>query len=170
MTSFRKRISNTLSISYSGLSHKVVQYYQIPLRYVQVICVVDVFGDALIEFDSWHRPHHIKIGGLPLTITPNDTSRRWTYSFRCILQERFYPYSLAALGTPSYDTCERMLHNTGPIDNNTGLRWSVQLYFGDVNGYLKLRMICYKLCKNETCSLICDKTPNEIIFKMVDYL
>jgi hypothetical protein len=40
----------------------------------------------------------------------------------------------------------------------------------DVNGYLKLRMICYKLCKNETCSLLCDKTPNEIIFKMVDYL
>jgi hypothetical protein len=42
------------------------------------------------------------------------------------LQERFYPYRLAALGTPSYDTCERMLHNTGPIDNNTGLRWSAR--------------------------------------------
>jgi hypothetical protein len=45
-----------------------------------------------------------------------------------------------------------------------------ELYFGDVNGYLKLRMIRYKMCKNETCSLLCDKTPNEIIFKMVDYL
>jgi hypothetical protein len=77
------------------------------------------------------------------------------------------------LGTPSYDTCERMLHNTGHIDNNTGLGWSArvrELYFGDVNGYLKLRMICYKLCKNETCSLLCDKTLNEVIFKMVDYL
>ena len=124
MTSFRKKISNT-SV-FAGLSRKVVQYYQIPLRYVQVIYVVDVFGDALIEFDSWHRSLHIKIGGLPLTITPNDTLRRWTYSFLCILQERFYPYSLAALGTPSYDTCERMLRNTGPIDNNTGLRWSAR--------------------------------------------
>jgi hypothetical protein len=45
-----------------------------------------------------------------------------------------------------------------------------ELYFGDVNGYLKLRMICYKLCKNEACSLLCEKTLNEIIFKMVDYL
>jgi hypothetical protein len=34
--------------------------------------------------------------------------------------------SNAALGTPSYDTCERMLHNTGPIDNNTGLGWSAR--------------------------------------------
>jgi hypothetical protein len=91
------------------------------LRYVQVICVVDVFGNGSIKLDPWHRSHHIKIGGLLLTITPNDTLRRWTYSFLCILPERFYPYSLAALGTPSYDTCETMLHNTGPIDNNTGL-------------------------------------------------
>jgi hypothetical protein len=105
------------------LSNKVVQYDQIPLRYVQVICVVDVFGDALIKLDSRHRSHHIKIGGLPLTITSNDTLRRWTYSFLCILQERFYTYRLAALGTPSYDTCERMLHNN---DNNTGLGWSAR--------------------------------------------
>ena len=124
MTSFRKKISNTFV--FAGLSHKVVQYDQIPLRYVQVICVVDVFGDALIKLDSRHRSHRIKIGGLPLTIIPNDTLRRWTYSFLCILQERFYPYSLAALGTPSYDTCERMLHNTGPIDNKTGLGWSAR--------------------------------------------
>jgi hypothetical protein len=45
-----------------------------------------------------------------------------------------------------------------------------ELYFGDMNGYLKLRMICYKMCKNETSSILCDKPPNKIIFKMVDYL
>ena len=44
-----------------------------------------------------------------------------------------------------------------------------ELYFGDVNGYLRLKMICYKLCKNETFSLLCDQTSNEIIFKKVDY-
>jgi hypothetical protein len=30
----------------------------------------------LIKLDSRHRSHHNKIGGLPLTITPNDTSLR----------------------------------------------------------------------------------------------
>jgi hypothetical protein len=40
-----------------------------------------------------------------------------------------------------------------------------ELYFSDVNGYLKLRI---KLWKNETRSLLCDKTPNEVIIKMVD--
>jgi hypothetical protein len=55
MASFRKKISNTLI--FARLSHKVVQYDQIQLRYVQVICVVDVFGDALIKLDSRHRSH-----------------------------------------------------------------------------------------------------------------
>jgi hypothetical protein len=114
MTSFRKKISNTFILA--GLSHKVVQYDQIPLRYVQVICVVDIVGNALIKLDSRYRPYHTKIEGLPLTITPNDTLRRWTNSFLCFLQESFHPRSLAALCTPSYDTCERMLHNTGPIE------------------------------------------------------
>jgi hypothetical protein len=43
MASFRKKISNTFI--FARLSHKVVQYDQILFRYVQVICVVDVFGD-----------------------------------------------------------------------------------------------------------------------------
>ena len=46
MASFRKKISNTFI--FARLSHKVVQYDQIPLRYVQVICLVDIVGDALI--------------------------------------------------------------------------------------------------------------------------
>jgi hypothetical protein len=113
MASFRKKISNTFI--FARLSHKVIQYDQIPLRYVQVIGVVDVVGDALIKLDSRHRSHHIKIGGLPLTITPNDTLRSRTYSRLSILQERFYPYGFTALCTPSYDARKRMLHNTGPI-------------------------------------------------------
>jgi hypothetical protein len=56
MTSFRKKINNTFILA--RLCHEIVQYDQIPLRYVQVICVVDVFGDALIKLDSRHRPHH----------------------------------------------------------------------------------------------------------------
>jgi hypothetical protein len=53
----------------------------------------------LIKLDSRHCPQHIEIGWLPLTITPDDTLRRWAYSFLCILQERFHPRSLAALCT-----------------------------------------------------------------------
>ena len=92
MASFRKKSRNTFI--FAGLCHKVVQYDQIPLRYVQVICVVDIVGDAFIKLDSRRHPHHIKIGGLPLTITPNDTLRSRTYSRLSILQERFHPYDL----------------------------------------------------------------------------
>jgi hypothetical protein len=113
----------------------------------------------------------IKIRWFPLTITPDDTLRRWTYSFLSILQERFHPYSLAAMCSPSYDTFERMLHNIGPIDNNTGLGWSAR----SVSCILVTWTVTwgwkwFKLCKNETFSLLCDQTSNEIIFKMVDYL
>jgi hypothetical protein len=71
MTSFRKKISYTFV--FTRLGHEIVQYDQIPLRYVQVISVVDLVGNAFIELDSRHRPRHIKIRWLPLTITPNDT-------------------------------------------------------------------------------------------------
>jgi ABC-type uncharacterized transport system fused permease/ATPase subunit len=54
-------ISNTF-ILIARLSFKIVQYDQIPLRYVQVIYVVDIVGSALINLDSRHRRHHIKIG------------------------------------------------------------------------------------------------------------
>ena len=89
MTSFRKKISQTFILA--RLCHKIVQYDQIPLRYVQVIGVVDIVGNALIKLDSRHHPHHIKIGRLPLTITPNDTLRSRTYSRLSNLQERLYP-------------------------------------------------------------------------------
>ena len=105
VTSFRKKIRNTFI--FARLSHKIIQYDQIPLRYVQVICVVDIVGDAFIKLDSRHYPHHIKIGRLPLTITPNDTLRSRTYSRLSILQERFHPYSFAALCTSCNDARKR---------------------------------------------------------------
>jgi hypothetical protein len=89
------------------------------LRYVQVIPFVDIFGNAFIELDFRNRPQHIKIRWLSLTITPDDTLRRWTFSRLSILQERFHPYSIAALCTPRYDTRKRMLHNTGPCADYT---------------------------------------------------
>jgi hypothetical protein len=46
MTSFRKKISNTFI--FAGLCHKIIQYDQIPLQNGQVICVVDIVGNALI--------------------------------------------------------------------------------------------------------------------------
>ena len=122
MASFGKKISYTFV--FTRLCHEIIQYDQIPLRYVQVIHFVDIFGNAFIELDSRNRPHHIKIGLLPLTISADDTLRRWTYSFLCILQDRFHSCSLAALCTFSYDASKWVLHNTGPVDNNTGLGWS----------------------------------------------
>ena len=117
MASFGKKISYTFV--FTRLCHEIVQYDQIPLRYVQVIRFVDILGNAFIELDFRNRPQHIKIGGLPLTITPDDTLRSRTYSRPSILQERFYPYSFATLCTPSYDARKRMLHNTGPIADYT---------------------------------------------------
>jgi hypothetical protein len=52
---------------------------------------------------------------LPLTITPNDTLRSRTCRLLSILQNRFYPYSFAALCTPSYDARKRMLHDSNSI-------------------------------------------------------
>jgi hypothetical protein len=69
MTSFRKKIRNTFILA--RLCHEIIQYDQIPLRYVQVICVVDIVGNALIKLDYRHRSQYIKRGVLPLTITPN---------------------------------------------------------------------------------------------------
>jgi hypothetical protein len=86
-----------------------------PLRLVQVICVVDIVGDAFIKLDSRHRPHHIKIGRLPLTITPDDTLRSRTYSRLTILQKSFHPHSFAAFCTLSYDARERVLHDCNSI-------------------------------------------------------
>jgi hypothetical protein len=113
MTSFRKKISNTFILA--RLCHEIIHYDQIPLKYVQVICVVDIVGNALTKLDSRHRSHHIKIGGLPLTITPNETLRRRTYSFLCILQERFHPYSLTALGTSCNYACKWVLQSADPL-------------------------------------------------------
>jgi hypothetical protein len=107
MTSFRKKISYTFV--FTRLSHEIVQYDQIPLRYVHDYSVVDIVGKAFIELDSGHRPQHIKIRWLPLTITPDDTLRRWAYSFLYILQENFNPYSLASLGTSCNDACTWVL-------------------------------------------------------------
>ena len=114
-----KKISNTFILA--RLCHEIVQCDQIPLRYVQVICVVDIVGNALIKLDSRYRSHHIKIGGLPLTITPNDTLRRRTYSFLCILQERFHPYSLTALGTSCNDACKWVLQNCRSINRHANV-------------------------------------------------
>ena len=110
MASFREKISYTFV--FARLHNEIVHYDQIPLRYVQVIHFVDIFGNAFIELDSRHRPQHIKIGWLPLTITPYDALRRWIYSFLCILQERFHPYSLATLCTRSYDAERHTVLNT----------------------------------------------------------
>ena len=74
MASFGKKMSYTFV--FIRLCHEIVQYDQIPLRYVQVIHFVDIFWNAFIELDSRSRPQHIKIGGLPLTITPDDSLGR----------------------------------------------------------------------------------------------
>jgi hypothetical protein len=81
------------------------------LRYVQVIHFVDVFGDAFIEFNSRHRSHQVKIGWLPLTLSPDDTLWSRTFSRLSILQERFHPCSLAALGTSCNDACKWVLQD-----------------------------------------------------------
>jgi ribonuclease I len=47
MAFFGKKISNTLI--FARLSHKAVQF---PLKYVQVICVVDIVGNAFIKLNS----------------------------------------------------------------------------------------------------------------------
>ena len=105
---------------FARLCHEILQHDQIPLRYryVQVISAVYIFGNAFAEFDSRYRSHHIQIGGLPLTITPYDTLRRWTYSFLCILQERFHPYSLTALGTSCNDACKWVFQNCRSISRH----------------------------------------------------
>jgi hypothetical protein len=93
-------------------SSNMIKFAIRPLRYVHDYSVVDIVGNAFIELESRHRPQHIKIRWLPLTITPDDTLRRWTYSFLYILQENFHPYSLASLGTSCNDACTWVLQNS----------------------------------------------------------
>jgi hypothetical protein len=88
----------------------------------------------LIKLDSRDRSHHIKIGGLPLTITSNDTLRRRTYSFLCILQERFHPYSLIALGTSCNDACNWVLQNCRSINRHANVvGWFLIMHFSFVS-------------------------------------
>ena len=113
MTSSRKEINNTFVLA--GLCHKIIQNDQISLRYVQVIWFVYIVRDAFIKLYSRHRSYHIKISGLPLTITPDDTLSGMTYSFLDIFQQSFYPDSLATLRISCYDTSKGVLQHCNSI-------------------------------------------------------
>ena len=83
---------------------------------------------------------------MQIAVTPNDTLRSRTYSLLSILQKRFYPYSFAALCTPSYDARKRMLHDCNSIHRKSLLS---KIRFAMMDNLLVAKEIT-RICKRFT--------------------
>ena len=97
MTSFRKKISNTFILA--RLCHEIVQYDKIPLRYVQVICVVDIVGNTLINPICTGGAHKERTRSAQGAHSPREIS----------------PIGFAALCTSRNDARKRMLHDCNSV-------------------------------------------------------